>query len=244
MLSIFRKNIYLIDLIGGLTDFHNHILPGIDDGAETLQESIDLIKRFQNFGIHNFVATPHIMNDYYPNTPDTIKNSYDILKSHLPESVSLNYAAEYMMDQHFIEIIENKNLLPITKNKILVEMSYFQPPINLNQILFKLQNNSFAPILAHPERYSYWHSKEMEEMRSAKSRGCEFQLNMLSLSSHYGIGIQKMAYKLLENNQLEYIGSDCHKLSHIEKIKTIKISSKHLPYLDKIIENTRELFIN
>jgi len=242
MLSIFQKNTYLIDLIGGITDFHNHILPGIDDGAKTVEESIGLIKAFNNIGIYNFVATPHIIGEYYPNTPETISNAFNQLNADLPDPVKLNYAAEYMMDLHFIDIIENNELLPISRNKVLVEMSYFQSPINLNEILFKLQNNSFSPILAHPERYTYWHSKDLEKYDNIKSRGCELQINMLSLSGHYGKSIQKAAFQLLENNMIDFIASDVHKLDHIEKIKNIKILKRHKHPVEKIITNSKNLF--
>ncbi|CAL66947.1 tyrosine-protein phosphatase [Christiangramia forsetii] len=244
MVSIFGKNTYLVDLLGGITDFHNHILPGIDDGAKTVEESISLIKEFENIGINKFVATPHVMNDYYPNTIETIEDAFKKLKSNLSTSTHLDYSAEYMMDQNFTEIIENQNLLPIKDNKVLVEMSYFQPPININQILFNLQNNLFSPILAHPERYTYWHSRDLEKYKNIKSRGCNFQLNMLSLSNHYGKGIHKIALRLIENDLIDYISSDAHKLSHIENIKTIKISKKHIKSLNRIINNGQRLFAN
>ncbi|MCB7480599.1 tyrosine-protein phosphatase [Christiangramia sediminis] len=244
MLSIFRKSTYLVDLLEGITDFHNHILPGIDDGAKTVQESLGLIQEFENIGIHNFVATPHIIGEYYPNTPLTIGKAFDEINPHLPGSVNLSYAAEYMMDQHFVDIIEKQDILPVTKAKVLVEMSYFQPPINLNEILFKIQNHSFSPILAHPERYAYWHSKDLQKYKDIKSRGCDLQLNMLSLSGHYGIGIQKTAYSLLENDLIEYISSDVHRLDHINKIKKIKLSKKHISLLNRIIDNSKVLFIN
>lgn len=244
MFSIFKKKIFLIDLIGGITDFHNHLLPGIDDGAKTTEESLQLIEEFQNIGIQKFVATPHVIGEYYPNTPETIKHAFDKVSRILDGSVSLNYAAEYMMDQYFIDIIEQKEILTIVKNKVLVEMSYFQPPLNLNEILFKLQNNSFSPILAHPERYTYFHSKNLSKYKDLKSRGCDFQLNILSLSGHYGAGIQKTAFQLIENNMVNFICSDAHKGDHIEKIKEIKISKKHLPEMKIIIENNKNLFSN
>jgi protein-tyrosine phosphatase len=242
MFSIFRKKIYLVDFLEGMTDFHNHILPGIDDGAKTVDDSLDLIKGFHNIGIHNFVATPHVIGEYYPNTPQTISEAHENLKGHLENSVTLNYAAEYMMDQHFMEIIEKKEVLVIEKNKVLVEMSYFQPPLNLNEILFKLQNNSHSPILAHPERYAYMHSKDLEKYRDLKSRGCEFQLNMLSLSGHYGIGIQKIAFLLLENNLIDYICSDVHRINHLEKIRNIKFPQKFEKQIKLLRENNLKLF--
>ncbi|MDR5590558.1 tyrosine-protein phosphatase [Christiangramia sp. SM2212] len=242
MLSIFQKKTFLIDLIEGITDFHNHILPGIDDGAKTTEDSLELINEFQNIGITDFVATPHVIGEYYPNTPESIENAFQKIQPHISNKVNFNYSAEYMMDQHFVEIIEKQKILPIIKNKVLVEMSYFQPPINLNEILFKLQNNSYSPILAHPERYTYWHSKNLEKLKQIKTRGCSFQLNMLSLSNHYGIGIQKIAFRLLENNLIDFISSDAHKISHLDKIKEIKIPKKILVSLEKVIENNRNLF--
>ena len=244
MFSIFKKKIYLIDLIGGITDFHNHILPGIDDGAKNVEESLMLIKAFNEIGIQNFVATPHVIGDYYPNTPESISKAFDILKGKLTnhEASRIKYAAEYMMDQHFIDDIEQNKVLTIIGKNVLVEMSYFQPPLNLNEILFKLQNNSFAPILAHPERYSYLHSKDLGKYSDLKTRGCEFQLNMLSLSGHYGIGIQKTAFQLLENDKIDYLCSDVHRIDHIEKIKNIKIPRKYLQRIEKAIEKNKVLF--
>ena len=145
------------------------------------------------------------------------------------------------MDQHFLEILKSNDLLTITENKVLVEMSYFQAPINLTQILFKLQNNSKIPILAHPERYTYMHSKDLSKYKELKTRGCLMQINMLSLSNHYGKGIQKMAYQLIENGLIEYICSDVHKLTHLEKIKEIKVPNKYTQNILRICDNNREL---
>ena len=241
MFSIFKKNIFLADYLSGITDFHSHILPGIDDGAKNIQESEELIKGFEQLGITNLIATPHVMGEFYPNTPNTIEKAYNKIIDSKIIIGHLGYSAEYMMDQHFVEIIEAQHVIPIFKNQVLVEMSYFQPPLNLNEILFKLQNNGFQPILAHPERYSYLHSKSLEKYEELKSRGCKFQINMLSLSNHYGIGIQKMAYKLIENNLIDYVSSDVHKTAHLEKIKLIKIPKKMQSKLEHICDTSKSL---
>jgi protein-tyrosine phosphatase len=225
MLSIFKKKTFLLDYISGITDFHNHILPGIDDGAKNINESKELIDGFRNIGINSLIGTPHVIGEYYPNTPETIEKAFNQIKKSI-NITNLSYSAEYMMDQHFIELIEQNQIIPLVDRNVLVEMSYFQPPLNLNEILFKLQNNSFQPILAHPERYTYLHSKNLEKYRDLKTRGCRFQLNMLSLTPHYGLGIQKMAFKLIESNLIDYICSDAHKISHIEKIQEIRFPKK------------------
>ncbi|TBW26436.1 tyrosine-protein phosphatase [Gramella sp. KN1008] len=242
MFPIFQRKIYLIDHLEGVTDFHNHILPGIDDGAQTVEESLELIKGFEEIGISKFVATPHIIGEYYPNTPRTIKSALNLVQNNIKSQVKICAAAEYMMDQHFVEFINNKELLTVVGKKVLVEMSYFQPPLNLKEILFTLQNNSYSPILAHPERYTYLHSKSLEGYKDLKSRGCRFQLNMLSLSGHYGASIQKTSFYLIEAGLIDFICSDVHKKEHLEKIKTIRIPKKYSEKIKAIIENNIDLF--
>lgn len=239
MFSFFQKKTYLPDLLEGFTDFHNHILPGIDDGAQDESESLNLIEAFKSIGIQKFVCTPHVMGEYYPNSPQTINEALNRLNEN---PAIIRASAEYMMDQHFTEIIENKKILPLVEKNVLVEMSYFQAPINLNEILFKLQNNSYTPILAHPERYAYFHSPSLEKYTDMKERGCSFQLNMLSLMGHYGTRIQNTAFQLLEKGMIDFISSDAHRVEHVEKIKAIKIKKKHLPSIEGVIDKSKNLF--
>ena len=125
MISIFRKKEFLIDHLQGITDIHNHILPGIDDGAQNVEDSISLLQKFQDIGITKFIATPHIMNDYYPNTPETINTSLGFLKKGISENKKLEnteirFAAEYMMDEQFSVLLEKKDILTLKDNFILV----------------------------------------------------------------------------------------------------------------------------
>ncbi|WP_034920726.1 tyrosine-protein phosphatase [Gillisia sp. CAL575] len=247
MISIFRKKQYLIDYLEGITDIHNHILPGIDDGAQNVTDSIELLDRFYDLGITKFIATPHIMNDYYPNTPETINSALSLLQNEINnneklKNTDIRYAAEYMMDQNFLELVENEELLTLKDNMVLVEMSYFQAPINLNQILFRLQTKGYKPVLAHPERYAFYHTKDLTKYEELKNRGCLFQLNTLSLTPHYGGNMQKIAYKLLEKGMIDFIGSDTHRIQHIEKLSNIVINRKLNESLLKIISNTKEKF--
>ncbi|CAM4339110.1 tyrosine-protein phosphatase [Gillisia hiemivivida] len=248
MISIFRKKDFLIDHLEGIIDIHNHILPGIDDGAQNVEESIGLLEKFRDLGITKFIATPHIMNDYYPNTPETINSALTLLKKEISENKSLKnteirFAAEYMMDQNFLELMKTEKLLTLKDNMVLVEMSYFQAPINLNEILFKLQTNGYKPVLAHPERYAFYHTKDLSKYEELKNRGCLFQLNTLSLTPHYGSNMQKIAYKLLENGMIDFIGSDTHRLQHLEKIETITIQKKTKDSITNIISKTKERFL-
>lgn len=247
MFSIFKRKEYLTEHLQGITDIHNHILPGIDDGAAGVQDSLDLLLKYHELGISSFIATPHIMNDYYPNTPQTIDNALrelETAKRNIDQlnDVKIKCAAEYMMDQHFLELIESENLLTLKDNFVLVEMSYFQAPINLNEILFKLQTMGYKPILAHPERYAFYHSKDLNKYEELKNRGCRFQINALSLTPHYGVNMQNIALKLLEKGMIDYIGTDTHRLQHLDKLESITINKKMSAAILQVIENTKEAF--
>jgi protein-tyrosine phosphatase len=247
MFSIFQKKEYLIDHLGGITDIHNHILPGIDDGAKNNEESISLLKMFKELGIEKFICTPHIMNDFYPNNKKSICTALEDLNSNLTsnpglKNTQIKAAAEYMMDQAFLDLLENEELLVLKDKMVLVEMSYFQAPINLNEILFKLRTRGYKPVLAHPERYSFFHTKDLSKYQDLKYRGCLFQLNSLSLTPHYGQHIQKVAHKLLQNGMIDFIGSDAHREQHIQKLSTIQLPEKIMKPLLKSIEYTRATF--
>ncbi|MCP9199915.1 histidinol phosphatase [Gramella sp. GC03-9] len=242
MFSIFSKKNYLADLLGGFIDFHNHILPGIDDGAQNIEDSLQLIEEFKNIGIHTIVASPHVMGDFYPNSKTQIREALNKVKHKIQDNFDISAAAEYMMDQNFLDLLKADEILAVHGEHILVEMSYFQQPINLFEVLFSIQNRAYIPILAHPERYTYLHERNLERYRDLKTRGCKFQINMLSLSGHYGEGVQKTAYKLLENDLIDFICTDAHKVDHVLKIKQIKIGKKHLATIQKVIENNLDLF--
>ena len=222
MFSLFKKKLFLKDQLAGMVDIHNHILPGIDDGAANVEDSLNLIRKFGEFGVNEFIATPHIMNDYYPNTPESINGALQLLNDKLREEgiteVKVKAAAEYMMDHSFMELMEREELLTLSENYVLVEMSYFQAPINLNEILFQLQTRSYKPLLAHPERYAFYHTRDLSKYYELKNRGCIFQLNLLSVTGHYGKHIQETALKLLERNQYDFIGTDTNQMRHLDKI--------------------------
>jgi protein-tyrosine phosphatase len=247
MFSFLSKKVPLRDQLNGLPDIHNHLLPGIDDGADSVKSSLALIEAYLKLGITNFIATPHIMNDYYPNTPSSINSAHNNLNSSLKlqygEKIQVRVAAEYMMDQNFLELVAKEKLLCLHKNFVLVEMSYFQAPINLNEILFKLQTQQYKPVLAHPERYAFFHSKSLQKYEDLKSRGCLFQLNLLSVLGHYGKHIQDAAFKLLDNNMIDFIGTDTHQPRHLEKILNAKISQKKMDQLRPIFEKTKNTFM-
>ncbi len=245
MFGIFNKKKFLIDYLEGLVDIHNHILPGIDDGAKTVDESLEIIKTFSEFGIRNFIATPHIMHNYYPNDANTINTSLTLLKNGLlmneVKDVSIKVAAEHMIDANFETLLENREVMPLQKNYLLIEMSYLQASINFDDAIQKIAAQRYFPILAHPERYVYLHNR-MGKHRKYKEQGILFQLNLLSLSEFYSKNVQQTAFKLLEEGMIDYVASDVHNMNQLRNLKEIKITHKMLDKLMPVIEGTINSF--
>lgn len=245
MVSFFSKKKYLIDLLEGFIDMHNHILPGIDDGAQTVDESLKLITGFSEFGVKDFIATPHIMHNYYNNTSVSINESLQVLKAELAKNgmndVSIEASAEHMIDDNFETILINKEVMPLREEHLLIEMSYLQPPLNFDESVIAITSDRFFPILAHPERYNFLHGKT-RRYSEFKQQGIYFQLNMLSLSEFYGKEVKKIALKLLNEEMIDFIGSDVHNMNQLDSLKELTISKKTQELLIPIIENTIHRF--
>jgi len=245
MLHFFSKKYFLKDLLEGFVDIHCHILPGIDDGAATIEESIDLIKRFAVMGIDQFIATPHIMEGYYANNDVTIANSYEKLLQSLTAArlthIVIHPSAEYMIDSNFEQLLEQRNIHSLKGKYILVELSYLQPPINLFEIIKRIRQLGFLPVLAHPERYSFYHKKN-KVYNELKQLGCFFQMNLLSLSEYYGKSVQKTANYLIEEQLIDFVGTDTHNMRQLDTLSGIFFTSKINEQLKLIIENTNNIF--
>lgn len=241
----FSRKLFLVDYLQGYVDIHNHIIPGLDDGAKTIEDSLELIQRFQEFGVNRFICTPHIMHNYYDNTPRTIKKSFDKLKKSISkdkrfETVNLDYAAEHLIDNHFENNLEKGEVLPLNEQHILIEMSYLQSSINFDESVQKIKEKGYFPVLAHPERYQYL-AMEYGKYSYYKSNDVKFQLNLLSLGNYYGKSIKKNALRLLDDQMYDFIASDVHHVQHIAHLKKVTISkkvlNKILPILNKTIES-------
>jgi len=208
----------------GFVDIHSHLLPGIDDGAKNLEDSIALITKMRSYGVKNFITTPHVLGDIYPNSSKLILEKLQLVKNELIKremtDINISAAAEYMMDEQFSTRLENKDILTLKDNYILVEMSYFNAPYNLYDILFEIQLKGYKPILAHPERYIFYHNS-FENFQKLKRAGCLFQLNLLSLTEQYGKSVQNTAKKLIKEGFYDFVGSDTHHAAHLQKLQTI-----------------------
>lgn len=226
----------------GFIDIHSHLLPGIDDGAKNLENSIELIQKMSSYGIKNFITTPHILGSLYPNTPEIIKSKLQEVKNELIKrgitGISIKAAAEYMMDEEFSLILEKGELLTLKDNLVLVEMSYFSPPNNLFDILFQLGLKGYKPVLAHPERYNSYH-KNFRIYQKLKNAGCLFQLNLLSLTANYGKEVQKTTERLLKENMYDFVGTDTHHFEHLNSLINIS-TKKNLAKIEHLLENNKK----
>ncbi len=227
----------------GFVDIHSHLLPGIDDGAKNLEDSISLISKMYSYGIKNIITTPHILGEVYPNSSETIKSKLEEVKAELKNrdfnDLNIRAAAEYMMDEQFIKLLKANDILTLKDNYILVEMSYFNAPYNLYDILFDIQLKGYKPVLAHPERYNFYHN-DFNNFYKLKKAGCVFQLNLLSLTEQYGKGVQKIAHKLLKENMYDFVGTDTHHHNHLKLLNKIG-SEKIKRQIEHLLENNRKL---
>ena len=222
-----------------LVDIHSHLIPGIDDGSKSMEESIALIRSLKDLGFKKLITTPHIMHHRYPNSSEIILSGLADLKKELKReaiAIEIEAASEYYMDEHFMKLLQKRDILSFGNNYLLFEMSYGLKPLNLEATIFEIKAAGYTPVLAHPERYLFMH-RDFETYRRLKELGVLFQLNLNSLGGYYSKPVQKVAQTLVKNGWIDFIGSDTHKAKHIECFSK-NLNSK---LLSKIFENNRIL---
>ena len=235
MLSLFKSKPKLAELIpSGYVDIHSHVLPGIDDGAQKIKDAEFLLESMIDFGFSKVITTPHTMKNVWDNSTSSIGDAYNLVHSELPElskQVSLQFASEYFLDENLIRLAQQEKLLSLKDNFILIEMSYLNAPIQLYDFLFELQLKGYHLVLAHPERYNYFHSNK-KEYQKLKKAGCLFQLNLLSTVGYYGKDAADIANYLLKKEMYDFTGSDIHHKNHIRAFQSKIVGSNG----DKITE--------
>lgn len=224
----------------GYIDIHSHLMYGIDDGSKSLKETIFLINQLKELRFEQFITTPHVMKNVWENTKESIiaKKEQTIieLKNNGIDN-PFNVAAEYLMDGNLIDLMKKEGLLTLKDFYVLVEMSYLNPPIQLFDIIFELQTSGYKPILAHPERYLFYHNN-FEEYQKIKNAGCLFQLNLLSVTGYYGKNVAEISEKLLKKGMIDFVGSDVHHQNHITSFNN-KVLLKDVEPLKKAIQNNQ-----
>ena len=233
---MFKSRPKLKELIPkGFIDIHSHILPGIDDGAKNINESLELISEMKKLGFAKIIATPHTYPGVFNNTNNSIKESYNKLNNKYKNKNLIDYGSEYMIDTYLIDKAAEKSLITIKDNYVLVEMSFISEPINLHQIIFEINMNGYTPILAHPERYTFLFD-EFKKFYKLRNIGCLFQMNLLSLTGYYGKKIVDIVERLIKNNMIDFAGSDIHNLGHINEFSK-RTQIKNWKEIEKICLN-------
>ncbi|MFD2891028.1 tyrosine-protein phosphatase [Flavobacterium chuncheonense] len=238
MLSLFKKQPKLKELIPhDYTDIHSHVLFGIDDGAKTSADSRFLMESMKAMGFSKIITTPHTHFNLWPNSSTTIAETRRKVQAAFPDlctQMQLQAASEYYMDEHFVQLLQSEALLVLKDNYILVEMSYLNAPLQLFDIIFELQLKGYTPILAHPERYTFYHNS-LKAYEALKKAGCLFQMNLLSSVGYYGTAVANTADTLLQMDMMDFVGSDIHHAKHIAAFDN-KVILKNRKTLEKVIE--------
>lgn len=226
-------------------DIHSHLIPGIDDGSSDAAMSATFISKLCELGLEKFICTPHIFMEVYPNSADTIYPALDTLKKELQTrgvTADVSAGAEYMMDPDFDNLLKKGNLLCLKGNYVLVEMSYQVETRNVEQYIFDLNIAGFQPVLAHPERYIYYHNN-FQQYRKLRERGCLLQLNLLSLSGYYGRGVRQIGLSLLKEGLIDLAGTDLHHMRHVEAITDFVQSGEAGRLIKDYTFRNREIFM-
>jgi len=197
-------------------DIHSHIIPGIDDGSPDMETSIEIIKKIKELGFEKMITTPHIMSDYYRNTPEIILSGLESLRQELVRqniSFDVDAAAEYFVDYDFSKKLKKEKLLTFGDNFLLIETSFIAPPPNFDEIIFQIQLKKYKVVLAHPERYKY---SSLDDLIALKRKNVFLQLNLLSLIGYYGKSAQLKAQQLIVKDMVDFVGTDCHNIPQAE----------------------------
>ena len=209
------------------TDIHAHLISGIDDGPKTIEESINLIKGLKDLGYQTLYATPHVYQELYPNDRLDVLAGFEVLKKRVDQlqiDIDIHPAAEYFLDEHFMELLQRKEVLPIANKYLLVEDTFFERKNLIENYIFQIRVSGYQPILAHPERYLHI---DKGRFRKLKEMGCLFQLNLLSLDGYYGSQVKRFAKYLLKQGYIDFLGTDLHNLQQLKLLRQFMNSSSY-----------------
>lgn len=214
-------------------DVHSHFIPGIDDGAQTLEQSIELLTAMRELGYRKVITTPHSMADGYRNPPEKILGGLEKLRAEVRRvglDMEVDAAAEYYLDHELEQRVLSGEVLTFGDRLLLFELPFISEPAILLSVVFQMQTQGYRPVLAHPERYSFWYT-DFSKLEQLKERGVLFQLNMVALTGAYGPQARQVAERMIDAGYYELLGSDCHNMNHVQAIH----HTLTRPYLHKLI---------
>ena len=204
-------------------DVHSHLLPGVDDGVRSFEESIETLRGLQELGYKKAITTPHIYAGVYPNTPDIIEGKFKELERHVIDSgleIKVGFAAEYFLDGSLLDdLIQGKRMLTFGENYVLFETPFLSKPLIFDEVVFQLKSKGYIPVLAHPERYLYLEN-ELKWLEELSERGVLLQVNLPSFAGAYGSQVKKMAFKMVKELNVSFFGSDIHRMKQLPVVKS------------------------
>lgn len=203
------------------TDVHCHILPGVDHGSQDVVQSMEMLKAEMDMGISRVILTSHVTAETFENTPETLTAAFGVLQKAVAEAelpIELHVSAEYRMDDYWNRQWEAGAVLPMPGNYLLLENSFLQERLDMDQFIYEVQLKGYKPILAHPERYAYY-SQRRDRLRHLHDAGAKFQINILSLAGYFGRGAREMAVWFIKQGMVDMLGSDMHNIEHASIIK-------------------------
>ena len=220
-------------------DVHSHFIPGIDDGAQNLEQSMELLRAMRELGYRKVITTPHSMADGYKNTPEIILGGLEKLRAEVAREgldITVDAAAEYYLDHELEQRVMRKEVLTFGDRLLLFELPFISEPQVLLSVVFQMQTQGYRPVLAHPERYAFWYN-DFTKYERLKERGVLFQLNLVALSGAYGPQAKQLAERMIDEGFYELLGSDCHNMNHVQAIH----NTLTRPYLHKLISSGKLL---
>ncbi len=236
--NIFKKKEEILppfDLSILKVDMHSHLIPGIDDGSKSMDETIALLAKFESLGYKKVITTPHIMSDYYKNTPEIILSGLEQVRKAVKElnlTIEIEAAAEYYFDETLLDkLAKNEKLLTFGDNYVLFEFSFHVEPPQIETLFFELVTKGYKPVLAHFERYAFLFNTP-EKANEWRKKGINIQMNLNSLTGHYGPEVKKCAESLIDNGWVDFVATDCHRMEHLMFLE----KNLPLPYFHKLGE--------
>ncbi|TDS13713.1 tyrosine-protein phosphatase [Sphingobacterium paludis] len=239
MFSIFNRKPHYHDLSWMSVDMHSHLLPGLDDGSRSIDESIVMISRLHKQGINQFYCTPHVQQEIYPNSNMQILSAYQALQHAAQlQHVQLDYAAQYAVDKALLQqvLTQTNSLLPLHENYVLIGMAYFSESVFIKQVINALVIKGFVPILANVERYVYYHY-DSSPLKAFKDLGCLLQVGLLSCYGYYGSKEKQVVKHLLDAGMVDFLGTDVHYERHVKAIEHFVGKQDLSPYFANKIKN-------
>lgn len=201
-----------------MIDFHSHILPNVDDGSKSVEETFELLEEAKNAGFEGVISTSHYMEGYYEVDVAERKVWVNALSESLYKKnidLKLYLGNEIYLTENLINLLENGKATSINNsNYVLFEFPLNSKPMNMYDIIYDMLEYKLIPILAHPERYSFV-QKEPELVYDLIQKGVLMQSNFGSIIGRYGEKAELIVRKLLENNMVHFLGSDVHKANTI-----------------------------